>query len=282
MVISSGIILALVLCFFLGRESVSMPNEFGRAVAELKLDILLQQGEINRLEKANRNDINALAVRMAELQAASTRIDALGERLAKMGQLTPDEFDFNQAAAVGGPADPDTLVAATEDELRLSIGSLSEKLHRQASQLDALEYLMVNRQVESERTPSGWPVHKGWISSRYGERSDPFTGQRESHHGLDFAGARGSDVVSVASGVVVWAAYRSGFGKTVEIDHGNGYETRYAHNEKLEVAPGDHVTAGQLIAKMGSSGRSTGPHVHFEVLHNGVSVNPAKFVGQLR
>ena len=108
---------------------------------------------------------------------------------------------------------------------------IGEKLQRQASQLDALQFLMVNRQIESDLTPSGWPVRKGWISSRYGERNDPFSGQRVRHNGLDFAGTRGSDVLSVASGVVVWSANRSGFGKTVEIDHGNGYQTRYAHNE---------------------------------------------------
>jgi len=223
-----------------------------------------------------------LAVRMAELQAASTRIDALGQRLAQMGQLALDEFDFNQAVAVGGPADPETLVAAGEDDLRLAMGSMEAKLRRQASQLDALQFLMANRQLESDLTPAGWPVRKGWISSRYGERNDPFTGQRVRHYGLDFAGTRGSDVLSVASGVVVWSGIRSGFGKTVELDHGNGYQTRYAHNESLEVTPGAHVTAGQLIAKMGSSGRASAPHVHFEVLRNGDAVNPAKFVEQLR
>jgi murein DD-endopeptidase MepM/ murein hydrolase activator NlpD len=219
---------------------------------------------------------------MAELQAASTRIDALGERLVQMGQLTLDEFDFSQAVAVGGPVDSGTLAAASEDELRVSMAWMGEKLHRQASQLDALQFLMVNRQLESDLTPSGWPVRKGWISSRYGERNDPFSGQRARHNGLDFAGTRGSDVLSVASGVVVWAANRSGFGKTVEIDHGNGYQTRYAHNESLQVTPGTHVLAGQLIAKMGSSGRASAPHVHFEVLQNGVAVNPVKFVEQLR
>ena len=277
-----GLVLALALGFYLGRESVSMPVDFASAVAGLKLDILQQQRRLDRLSQLDYRNINALAVRIAELQAASTRIDALGERLVQMGQLNLDEFDFSQAVAVGGPADPGTLAAASEDELRLSISSLEEKLHRQASQLDALQSLMVNRQLESDLTPSGWPVRKGWISSRYGERNDPFTGKRANHEGLDFAGTRGSDVLSVASGVVVWAANRSGYGKTVEIDHGNGYRTRYAHNESLAVTPGTHVTAGQLIAKMGSTGRASAPHVHFEVLRNGVQINPATFVGQLR
>lgn len=282
LVAGSLIITVMALCFFLGRESASMPGDFKRAVAGLRLNIMLQQREIDRLTQVNHSSINALAVRMAELQAASTRVDALGERLVHMGQLTLDEFDFSQAVAVGGPLDPEALVASSEDELRASMAWMGEKLHRQASQLDALQFLMVNRQLESDLTPSGWPVRKGYISSRYGERSDPFSGQRVRHNGVDFVGARGSDVLSVANGVVVWSANRSGFGKTVEIDHGNGYQTRYAHNESLQVTPGTHVLAGQLIAKMGTSGRASAPHVHFEVLQNGVAVNPAKFVEQLR
>ena len=110
----------------------------------------------------------------------------------------------------------------------------------------------------------------------------PFTGERVQHRGLDFAGTRGSEVLSVAGGVVIWSASRAGYGKTVEIDHGNGYQTRYAHNDNLEVKVGDQVTAGQKIALMGDSGRASSPHVHFEVLENGARVNPSKFVGQLR
>jgi murein DD-endopeptidase MepM/ murein hydrolase activator NlpD len=125
-------------------------------------------------------------------------------------------------------------------------------------------------------------VRKGWISSRYGERSDPFTGERVQHKGLDFAGTRGTEVLSVASGVVIWAASRAAYGKTVEIDHGNGYRTRYAHNETLAVTAGDHVTAGQVIARMGSTGRASAPHVHFEVLKDGATINPSAFVSNLR
>jgi len=178
--------------------------------------------------------------------------------------------------------EPSSLVATSEEELRHSTGLLSEKLRRQAAELDALQYLMINRQMDEEMTPSGWPVRKGWISSRYGERTDPFTGQRARHEGLDFVGQRGSDVLSVASGVVVWADERTGYGKTVEIDHGNGYLTRYAHCDSIEVGPGTPVTAGQVIAKLGKTGRASTPHVHFEVLQNGSPVNPAQFVGQLR
>lgn len=273
---------ALMLAFFFGRETAEVPGGLDRTVAGLRLQIQMQQRDVSRLLQENHSNINALTARLAELQAASTRIDALGERVAQMGQLTLDEFDFNQRVAVGGPADPAAISAASEAALRSSLGLLGEKLRRQASQLDALQSLMANRQMENDMTPTGWPVRKGYISSRYGERIDPFSGKNSSHYGVDFVGARGSDVVSVANGVVVWAGVRSGYGRTVEIDHGNGYQTRYAHNDNLEVEPGAQVTAGQVIAKLGSSGRASAPHVHFEVLQNGATVNPAKFVGQLR
>jgi murein DD-endopeptidase MepM/ murein hydrolase activator NlpD len=270
------------LMFILGRSTVTIPGELLQGVQALQLEIQLQQREVDRLREFNEQSVNALAARLAELQAASTRLDALGERLAQMGQLSLDEFDFSEPAPLGGPTELEALGPSSEDELRNSIAALSDKLRRQSSQLDALQFLMVNRQLESDLTPAGWPVRKGWISSRFGERSDPFTGEKTLHRGLDFAGTRGTEVLSVASGVVIWAANRAAYGHTVEIDHGNGYLTRYAHNERLIVQAGDHVSAGQVIAMMGSSGRASAPHVHFEVLKDGERINPSRFVKQLR
>jgi murein DD-endopeptidase MepM/ murein hydrolase activator NlpD len=265
-----------------GRSTAGAPVELAEQVRALKTEIYLQQGKVDRLRLSNQRNINALAARLAELQAASTRLDALGERLAQMGQLTLDEFDFGKPPPMGGPGDYVAVGPADEQELGLAVNVLGEKLRRQASQLDTLQFLMANRQLESDLTPTGWPVKKGWISSRFGERNDPFTGQREKHTGLDFAGVRGTDVLSVASGVVVWAANRNGYGKTVEIDHGNGYLTRYAHSDELVVKAGEHVNPGQVIAKMGSTGRASAPHVHFEVLKDGHQVNPGRFVSNLR
>jgi murein DD-endopeptidase MepM/ murein hydrolase activator NlpD len=270
------------LMFMAGRGTAPLPGDYAEQLQALRLMLHKQQGQVDRLRRDNRQDVNALAARLAELQAASTRLDALVERLAQMGQLSLDEFDFSAPAPVGGPADYDSLGAAGEQELRRSIAALGEKLRRQSTQLDALQMLMVNRQLESDLTPAGWPVRKGWISSRFGERNDPFTGERVQHRGLDFAGTKGTEVLSVANGVVIWAAGRTGYGKTVEIDHGNGYRTRYAHNQLLSVQPGQHVKAGQVIARMGSSGRASAPHVHFEVLKDGVRINPSKFVSHLR
>lgn len=268
--------------FLLGRGTATSPEQWLSEINALELEIRQQQGRVDRLRRENDRDTKALATRLAELQAASTRLDALGERLAHMGQLTLEEFDFSEPAPVGGPAAEMGSGAAGTQELALAVDELSTRLQRQASQLDALQSLMVNRQIDDDSTPAGWPVRKGWISSRYGERNDPFTGDRELHAGLDFAGTRGTEVLSVASGVVIWAAPRTGYGKMVEIDHGNGYRTRYAHSEELTVEVGDHVSAGQVIALMGSTGRASAPHVHFEVLKDGARINPSRFVRNLR
>ena len=268
--------------FLLGRGTAPAPAGMLDELQALQHQLRVQQGAVDRLRRNNEQSANALAVRLAELQADSTRLDALGERLAQMGQLSLDEFDFSEPAPVGGPEDAEPAGPASRDDLETAIAALGDKLRRQASQLDALQFLMVNRQLDSDLTPAGWPVRKGWISSRYGERSDPFTGRREQHHGLDFAGTRGTEVLSVASGVVTWAAPRTSYGNAVEIDHGNGYVTRYAHNEKLAVKAGDHVNAGQVIAWMGATGRASAPHVHFEVLKDGARINPSNFVKQLR
>lgn len=272
----------ILLAFVAGRVTIPVAPEVQQAVAEMQLEILLQQRSVDRMLKDNQGSIDALSAQLASLQAASTRIDALGSRLAQMGQLAVDEFDFAEPVALGGPLDSATMAPASERELRNSIDWLGEKLRRQSSQLDALQSLMANRQFEDSITPNGWPVRKGYISSRFGERTDPFTGKRTRHHGLDFVGARGSDVLSVAGGVVVWAGNRSGYGKTIEIDHGNGYRTLYAHNQELDVQAGEQVSAGQVIGKLGSTGRASAPHVHFEVLHDGSLVNPSSLVGKLR
>lgn len=280
--LAAAAVLTGFLLFFLGRATAPVDGRLLQDIAALQLEIQSQQREVDLLRSDNEHNVNALSVRLAELQAASTRLDALGERLAQMGQLSLDEFDFTEPAPMGGASDLDTLGVYREADLRVAILNLSDKLRRQSTQLDALQSLMVGRQLEADLTPAGYPVAKGWISSRYGERSDPLTGKRSMHWGYDFSGTPGTPVLSVASGVVTWAGPRSTYGNTIEIDHGNGYVTRYAHNKALSVSPGDHVTAGQVIAQLGSSGRASGPHVHFEVIKDGARINPTQFVKQLR
>ena len=268
--------------FVIGRMSSPTPVVMQKTMAEMKLEILQQQDMLDQLAREQESNVNALAARLAELQAASTRLDALGERLVLMGKLDPEEFNFNLPAPVGGP---ELIISDGQSNvtgLGGSIARLSKILSSQYARLDALQLLLLDRNLEHERTPAGWPVKSGWISSGFGERNDPFTGKRARHQGLDFAGIKGSEIVGVASGVVIWSGSRQGYGKMLEIDHGNGYVTRYAHNDELLVKVGEGITAGQTIAKMGETGRASSPHVHFEVLHKGKHVNPYKFVKQMR
>lgn len=268
--------------FGIGRLSSPTPVLMQKALADMKLEIQQQQDMLDQLSREQEYSINALAVRLAELQAASTRLDALGERLVQLGQLDPEEFDFSQPVPVGGPEMLINEGVADVGDMTQSINQLSRIMESQYSRLDALQVLLLDSNLDTERTPAGWPVSSGWISSGFGERNDPFTGKKARHEGLDFAGIKGSGVIAVASGIVTWSGNRQGYGKLLEVDHGNGYVTRYAHNHELLVKTGDEITAGQEIAKMGATGRASSPHVHFEVLYRGSAVNPYQFVKQMR
>lgn len=278
-------VLALMLAlsmFVIGRWSSPTPVLMQQTMAEMKLEIMQQQEMLEQLSRDQETNIDALAARLAELTAASTRLDALGERLVQLGQLDPEEFDFNLPPPLGGPERIINDGHSDILDLSRSINHLSRILSSQFARLDALHLLLQDRNLAHERTPAGWPVSSGWISSGFGKRNDPFTGKRVQHEGLDFAGIRGSEVLGVASGVVIWSGSKQGFGKLVEIDHGNGYITRYAHNNELLVKAGDGIKAGQMIAKMGATGRASSPHVHFEVLYQGEAVNPYQFVKNMR
>jgi murein DD-endopeptidase MepM/ murein hydrolase activator NlpD len=276
------LVMLAIAMFVIGRLSSPTPVLMQQAMAEMQLEILQQQEMLEQLTREQETNINALAVRLAELQASSTRLDALGERLVQLGKLDPEEFDFNQPPPVGGPEQLISDGVSSVFDMSQSIQQLSDILASQYARLDALQLLLLDRNLENERTPAGWPVSSGWISSGFGERNDPFTGKKARHNGLDFAGIKGSEVLGVASGVVIWSGPRQGYGNLLEIDHGNGYITRYAHNNELLVEVGEGITAGQQIATMGATGRASSPHVHFEVLYKGEHVNPYKFVKQMR
>ncbi len=279
----SMLLLMFALCMFVvGRWSSPTPVLMQRSIAGLKLEVMQHELMLEQLSRDQRTNVNALAIRLAELQASSTRLDALGERLVQLAQLDPQEFDFNRAPPRGGPEIIINDGNANETDVNQDITQLAQVFRSQMTRLDALQILLLNRNLEDERTPAGWPVSSGWISSGYGERNDPFTGKRTQHDGLDFAGSIDGEVLGVARGVVIWAGLKQGFGKTLEIDHGNGYVTRYAHNDELLVEAGDRIIAGQLVARMGETGRASAPHVHFEVLFKGDAVNPYEFVEQMR
>jgi murein DD-endopeptidase MepM/ murein hydrolase activator NlpD len=267
--------------YLLGRSEAA-PGPWA-LVSTWKKELASQRKEITAATQNASENIVALSRKLAELQAHVVRLDALGNRLTKMAKLDEGEFDFSQRPALGGPAEsiyPDDSAhnLGQEADFMQSLNALSEQLENRSQQLSLLESMLLNRHLDQEVIPAGRPVTKGWTSSFFGMRSDPFTGHLEMHKGVDFAGKQGSDVVAVASGVVTWAGQRWGYGNLVEINHGNGYATRYGHNQEIAVQVGETVKKGQTIAQMGSTGRSTGPHVHFEVWRDGKAVDPLKYI----
>src|SRR5690606_27835018 len=239
-------------------------------------ELARQQQELEQVRRQSQQEINALAARLGELQAQANRLNALGERLTEVGKLEDGEFDFQGTPGQGGAEMAGDM---PRSELLQGLDEVEQQLAVSGRQLSVMESLLFDLQLESNAVPSRSPVRRTYITSSFGRRADPFGRGGQFHKGIDFNAKVGDPVMAVADGVVSFAASRSGYGKTIEIDHGNGYVTRYAHNSRLVVKPGDLVRAGQEVAKAGSTGRSTGAHVHFEVWENGNVVNPRKFLG---
>jgi murein DD-endopeptidase MepM/ murein hydrolase activator NlpD len=238
-----------------------------------------QRAHIDTLRQENEDTLDALSIRIAQMNARVIRLDALGRRLTDMADIDDGEFDFDSIPAVGGPeerAASGSNVAVPE--MLESMGAFGARLDNREAQLNVLERVLMNQNLKDRVYPQGRPVGSGWISSYFGKRTDPFTGKAANHTGIDFAGKNGAEIVAVADGVVTWSADRYGYGIMVEITHGNGYATRYAHNSENLVSVGDEVKKGQTVSLMGETGRATGPNLHFEVLHNGSRVNPVKFI----
>ncbi|MGH8287739.1 MAG: M23 family metallopeptidase [Steroidobacteraceae bacterium] len=237
-----------------------------------------QREEIADLRQQVQARTEAIAIQLGDMKAHVIRLDALGQRLTAMAGIKSSEFDFGQDPPQGGPESDIPGARPQIGDISSMLKSLQSQIDLNGSQLSALENVILSRQLGQEIHPEGRPVDTGYISSGFGERVDPFTGGEEFHEGIDFAAPDGTRIHAVAAGVVTWAGPRGGYGNMVQIDHGNGYATRYGHAEKVLVHVGETVNRGDVIALVGDTGRSTGPHVHFEVLRNGHEVNPARFV----
>lgn len=253
-------------------------NADKEAFIALQTELQAQRDELQDVERKARDKLAAMTIKLAEMQAQVLRLDALGERLTSMADIDDGEFDFSQKPAFGGPELTPQEFNESEASVLTAIEQLSSKVDSKGKQLEVLESLLSNNKIQKEVRLTGRPISKGWLSSPYGYRTDPFHGNKAWHSGVDFAGKLGSDVVAVGSGVVTWSGERYGYGQMVEVNHGNGYVSRYAHNSENFVVPGEIVKKGQVIAAMGSSGRSTGPHVHFEVYKHGRTVDPATYI----
>jgi len=238
-----------------------------------------ERSEVAQLKQTVQQRIDTLTMRVGQLQGRMLRLDALGQHFIDSGLVADSEFNFDQPAAVGGPASSGLADDSfSTGELSAMITQMEHQLEDRARQLRILDKLVSRQQLEDQQYVEGRPVTWGWVSSKYGYRSDPFNGRRAWHAGIDVAGRDGGDVISVAGGVVSFAGDRHGYGNLVEINHGDGLVTRYGHAKSLAVKVGDVVEKGQLIAQMGSTGRSTGPHVHFEVIRNGRTEDPEKYM----
>lgn len=264
--------------FQLGRShAVSQP---GAHLGEWSRRLDDQSAQVLEAKRDLQDRLDALAGRVGQMNAHVIRLDALGRRLTEMAHLDKGEFNFDSPPAVGGPEGLVEGALVASPDLSAMLDDLSHQIKDRERQLSVLESLISTRNLNRQIVPGGRPVLQGWISSYFGQRSDPFTGHQAVHRGIDFAAPAGSQVVAVASGIVTYSKERFGYGRTVEINHGNGYVTRYGHNQRVLVAVGDTIQKGQAIALIGSTGRSTGPHLHFEVLKEGRAVDPMKFVRQ--
>ena len=281
----AGLLLLFVLPVSLGMVVYHYASEAEQARAALPTRTTLSEAEarlaeyksmVEDLRRQSEANIDVLSVRLGRMQAQLMRSNALGQRLAEMAGLDKSEFDFSQEPALGGVASPLENDELQYGDVMQSLRHLSVRLEQEQMELALLENMMADKDLQQALDPKGWPVKGSYISSAYGYRNDPFSGRKSFHKGVDIPGKIGAPVHALGAGVVVTAKMKSGFGYTVEIDHGNGYTTRYAHTSKILVDVGDRISKGMVIAEVGSTGRSTGPHLHLELLKDGKQINPRK------
>ena len=261
----------------LGYQNLKIEN------TQLEQKLNQYQDEIVVRSTAYGNHIDAFGVRLAQLQSEVTRINALGERLVSVAGISTEEFNFTGVSPTGGPAsvvDDINAFTCTPDALANEMTLLDDAISSQSEQIKVLSRFIEVQEVLAQSYISGRPIadKKGWLSSRYGKRKDPFENKIAMHKGVDYAASDGSDIIATGSGVITWAGSRYGYGNLVEVNHGNGLITRYGHAKEVLVQAGDIVEKGSAIALVGSTGRSTGPHTHYEVLVNGKQVNPEKYI----
>lgn len=261
------------LIFNHNADSSQEIKRFQKMVSQKEQDIEQFKANVNQ-------ELDSLALQIGGLYAQSLRLNALGGRLSEVVNLDESEFDFNTEPGIGGAGLDLIDKENTPQDLFASLYSIKANFQQQEEQLFLLSALLNEQDLDQQIKPSGKPIRKGWISSSYGGRVDPFTGKQAFHSGLDFSGKHGSIIQAVAEGVVIWSGKRGNYGSMLEIDHGAGYVTRYAHLSELDVTVGEKVNKAQAIGIMGKTGRATSEHLHFEVLKKGHKVNPWPFISK--
>ncbi len=271
-------LLAISGFFLVSSRSTHSPEENIARIQYGKTGLDEQANEVSVLKRNTEQRMTGIMFKLADMQSQVLRLNVLGSRLVQQAKLNPAEFSFNQMPSMGGPLNSIPVEFQVEDALLSKMSSMLEKIQRKAQELNVLESIMLSHHINQESRLEGKPISSGWLSSYYGIRKDPFNGLPAMHKGLDFAGKEGEPVLSTGAGIITWSGSRYGYGELVEIDHGDGLVTRYGHNKKVNVKIGDVVTKGQSIAVMGSTGRSTGPHVHYEVILKGKPQDPLPYV----
>jgi murein DD-endopeptidase MepM/ murein hydrolase activator NlpD len=271
-ILLSGFMLAMATYMVTMKFAVDLRNPYLRTLLAV-----LHQDDVRKSEAEMKDNLNALAVRVGELQARIMRLDAFGERLAKAAGIKRDEFRFDEKPGQGGPA-PMSGRDLSVTEFNQMLAEMARVLDDRSDKLGVLDSLLMDDRLARKTIPTTMPVNAGYYSSNYGYRLDPITGRSTFHTGVDIIAAPGTDVLAAAGGVVATSAHVAEYGNIVEVDHDNGLTSRYAHLSKSLVRVGDVVMKGQVIAKVGSSGRTTGPHLHFEVREKGIPLNPNKFL----
>ncbi len=238
----------------------------------------LQEEEYKKNQQYMRDNLNAMAIKMGQMQAQLLRLDSVGERLAELSGIDTQEFLFNQMPGQGGALSTLPLQDISFGEFDNKVQHLSRTIDDRMSKLETLDSLIRQDRLKKKMLPSLMPVNVKWYSSSFGARIDPFTGKKAYHDGVDFVAEFGSPIIAAAGGVVVYSDLHPQYGNMIAVDHGNNLVSRYAHASKRLVKLGQVVMQGEKIAEVGNTGRSTGPHLHFEVRHKGLPQNPFRFL----
>ena len=272
-ILVSGFLLAMATYMVTMRFAVDLRSPYLRSLLSA-----LHQDDLKRSEAEMKDNLSALAVKVGELQARILRLDAFGERLGKALNLKPAEFRFDEKPGQGGPAVSLGSRDLTVAEFQQMLDELSRVLDDRSDKLGVLDSYLMDDRLARKAVPTTMPVPMGYYSSNYGYRLDPITGRNSFHTGVDLIAPHGTPIVAAAGGVVAAVGFVPEYGNIVEVDHDNGLTSRYAHLSKMLVKVGDVVLKGQPIAHVGSTGRTTGPHLHFEVREKGIPLNPNKFL----
>ena len=267
------LLLAMVFTYLLLFHAADIPHPYLQSLV-----LSSQRTEAAKNQIYLRENLNAMAAKLGQMQAHVLRLDSLGERLATLTGMSKQEFNFDKKPGQGGAESSQSARDMTMSEFGQQLDGLMKRLDDRSDQLGLVEAMLVQQQAKKVAIPSTQPVTTGWYSSNYGWRIDPFTGQKAFHEGVDFMADSGTPIHAAGGGTVVYADTYAGYGNMLEIDHGNGLISRYAHASKMLAKVGDVVMKGQKIGEVGNTGRSTGPHLHFEVRHRGAPQNPEHYL----